>query len=371
MKSAETNMPLQDTPTASELPKTQTNLMKIALPSFAIILALAVSVVLSFEYDFFSTWLSFAFMCLVPTQLVITMVWKTQYPTFMGKLPQPMKGICFTLITIGIGSVAGYLMFTFAGKGIGPPTPMLMNYTIMVIVVTFWFVPILNCWPLTAITKNPLALGLGSLMMCYGIAWILFRVFFNFSFMEGAPVYVESLDPKGLLQGWTALSFFVTTVQVILILLLSDMSLVPKIPGFNKQPLSGLLAAVVILVFSAAIWFLFVKGFGLDPAVYLIKVPVCFIFGVFMVNTMMQGQLLAELQQPMRGLMLTVLAGICALGMYYVYAFAAPILAGVPLPSGAPAYQLELWIANALLAVTFPIIVIVADYFEFWPFKRN
>lgn len=56
--------------------------------------------------------------------------------------------------------------------------------------------------------------------------------------------------------------------------------------------------------------------------------------------------------------------------MYYVYAAAGPVFTGINLHSGSPGYELELWIANALLGITFPIIVVVAKYFDFWPVKR-
>ena len=38
----------------------------------------------------------------------------------------------------------------------------------------------------------------------------LFRVFFDYDFMKGAPVYVAALDPHGLLNAWDALAFYVT-----------------------------------------------------------------------------------------------------------------------------------------------------------------
>lgn len=346
------------------------SLLGVAVLSFVIILILAAVVLSAFEYHFFSTWVAFVFMCAVPSQLVIALLWETNYPPAIGKLSQPLKGICLTLMTVVLAGIIAFLMFTFAGKSVGPPTPMLMNFTIMTVVSTFWVLPIMNCWPITVFTKNPLIIGIGSLLMSYGIAWILFQTFFSFTFMAQAPVYVEALDPKGLFMSWTAISYFVTTTMAILILILSDMTLVPKIPGCDKQPLSGLIATGMVLIITTVIWILFTQVFGMDKAVFMVRIPVCFIFGVFMVNTMMQEQLLANLPQPARGLVLTGLALFCAVVMYYIYAFFGPILTGIPLLSGPPTYDIELWIANALLAITFPIITFVANYFGFWPVKR-
>ena len=33
-------------------------------------------------------------------------------------------------------------------------------------------------------------------------------------------------------------------------------------------------------------------------------------------------------------------------------------------------YQEELWLASALLGLTFPVLVVVTDYFDFWPLKK-
>ena len=43
------------------------------------------------------------------------------------------------------------------------------------------------------------------------------------------------------------------------------------------------------------------------------------------------------------------------------------LLVGIELPSGAPGYEYELWLVNALLSVTFPFLIFFAAYFGFWP----
>jgi hypothetical protein len=57
--------------------------------------------------------------------------------------------------------------------------------------------------------------------------------------------------------------------------------------------------------------------------------------------------------------------------MYWLYLAAAPLLTGRALASGAPAYELELWLASAMLAVTFPLIVLATDFLAFWPLRRG
>ena len=47
------------------------------------------------------------------------------------------------------------------------------------------------------------------------------------------------------------------------------------------------------------------------------------------------------------------------------------LLVGIELPSGAPGYEYELWLVNALLSVTFPFLIFYAAYFGFWPLAHE
>lgn len=38
--------------------------------------------------------------------------------------------------------------------------------------------------------------------------------------------------------------------------------------------------------------------------------------------------------------------------------------------AGAPGYYLELWLASAMLGMTFPVIVAYTAGFDFWPLTR-
>ncbi len=346
------------------------SLFLLAVPAFILILAIAAVIIGSFEYQFFSTWVCFVFMCAVPAQLVMGMVWKCSQPSFVTQLGQPAKGVVLLLTTAAIAAAVAVLTFSLVGQRIGPPTPMLIQYIIMTVIVTFWFVPVMNCWPLPRFISNPLLLGLGALLFVYIFSWILFVIFFDFSAMAGAPFYVESLDPKGLFSSGTALSFVVTITGAILILLLTDMTLLTKVTGKLEQPMMGIVGTLAVLAMTWACWYLFVQVLGVDKTTYFVKVPICFVFGVFLADTLMQHQLFAGMAQPKRGLLLTLLAAFYGFIMYFLYAAFGPLLTGVDLPAGAPTYDQELFVANALLSITFPVIVTVSDYFEFWPIKR-
>lgn len=345
-------------------------LLMTGVKSFTIILALVALILSSFEYNFFSTWVVFVFMCGVPVQLVMTMQMEMNYPRCIGRMSQPGKGIIMTIFTIVVAMTVASLLFYIVGHGVGPPQPMLIMYTIMSVVVTFWFIPVMDSWPLSKLTSHPLILGVGSLVVSYSLALFLFRVLFDFSFMRESPAYVELLDPKGSLMAWTAISFFVTTNAAMLLLLLTEKTIVSQFLKNPRQPMLGMLSTGFILVVGLLCYGFFVGILNLDRAVYMVRVPVCYIFGVFLVDPLMQHQIFDRMQQPVRGLCLSALAVLFAFVMYYFYAAFAPLLTGVDLLSGWPGYDLELWIANALLGITFPVIVIVAKFFDFWPVKR-
>ncbi len=73
--------------------------------------------------------------------------------------------------------------------------------------------------------------------------------------------------------------------------------------------------------------------------------------------------------QPVRGLASAVLAAVIGLVLAGLYAVLATRVSG-DVPFGGPGYQGEVWLASALLAVTFPLLSVVIDCFGFWPARR-
>jgi hypothetical protein len=53
-----------------------------------------------------------------------------------------------------------------------------------------------------------------------------------------------------------------------------------------------------------------------------------------------------------------------------MYRALAPSVTGT-LPSGPPTYDQEIWLASALLAVTFPFLIFFAEFFKFWPLGKS
>ncbi len=53
-----------------------------------------------------------------------------------------------------------------------------------------------------------------------------------------------------------------------------------------------------------------------------------------------------------------------------MYGALAPMVTGVVNP-GPPTYDYEIWLASALLSVTFPFLIFYAEYFKFWPLQKS
>jgi hypothetical protein len=291
-------------------------------------------------------------------------------PAFATKQKQPLRGILHILFNAVIAVVVGPIIWMVAGAGVNPPAPMLAMYSVCAVAVTFWLTIMWGGWPFTSISKNPLVGGLTVLIAAYAITLGLFKIFFNYEFMQGAPVYVASLDPHGMFNGWSAMVFFVTFLVGLFGLLHFDLWPLTSSPSIMKQPTLGIVWTLLALAVAAILFGIGVNGLGMDPAIFMVKVPVPFIFGTIVTLNMLQGSLFAKMKQPVKGLASVVAAVIIGEGLAAMYGALAPVVSG-DVKSGPPAYDFEIWLASALLAVTFPFLIFYADYFKMWPLKKD
>jgi hypothetical protein len=341
-------------------------LRRAALATLVVMMLTAV-ICAGFSGRMLTTWVALFFVAATPAEIVLALLWRAQHPAFVAQLSQPMKGIVLTSITASCGVVIGLTLFHFAGEDIGPPTPMLIMLSMLSVVTTLWLIPVWHCWPVSALTSNQTTLGIGILVASYALAMVLFRFAFNFSFLATTPVYVASLDPGGWLNAWTALSASVTSVAAILVAIQFDFWPVSILFRSRAQPVFGAVASFYVVVIAAALYFLFTHIVGLDPVQHLVRIAVSLIYGIFLVDLMTRHELFAAWGQPRRGIGLTVIAACLAAVIYPLYAGGAHLLTGETMASGAPTYELEIWVATAMLGITFPLMVVIADFFEFWP----
>ncbi|CAA7625564.1 conserved membrane hypothetical protein [Candidatus Terasakiella magnetica] len=346
-------------------------ILGIAATLVAVILSLTICS--RFDPATFGSWVALLVMSAIPLQIVIGLVWQSKYPGFLDGMAQPGRGIAIVFMMAAAAAIVTPAILSVVGGWALPPTPFVIMYTIVSVCTAFWLVAVFQCWPMSAVSGHPAVIGIGVYVLAYVSAWVLFRTCFDFGAMKDAPFYIAALDPKGAFPAWNALSYIVTTVAVIMWFVMLDFwptaTLATMIPALGRQPLFGLTSAVLVLAIAAGLWLLGVRVLHMDVVDYMVRVPVSALFGEFIMLVMMQTAPFQTVRQPLKGLILLVLVVILAVAMYAVYKTAATILVGA-MPSGAPTYGMDLWIATAMLSVTFPVFVAMGDGFAFWPLSR-
>lgn len=356
-----------------------TNTITTGLLGIILVLTISALCIFPFELQFFVQWVTMAFMAATPAQIILGLLWENKTPHFINKYPAPVKGLILTLITIFAAIVVfkSLLVFISGGHGI---TPMLSQYTIMTINLTLFIILIWECWPFSKVSANPKVIGLLTLVAVYPISYALWSVFFDYGNLAAinSPVYFTDIDPNGLFDMWQSIAFAVTVTAAVIVHILFDFWPITKLCGITKnsklakQPVKGLISTGYLLVLSWLIYYLFVTVLNMDQVDFMVRVPVCMIFGTLLVHNMMQDGLFIHLKQPVRGIMLLLCCVVATVVMHKLYVLASTMHAGYELGTGAKGgYAQEIWIASAMLGVTFPVIFVVSGFFDFWPIKRN
>jgi len=84
---------------------------------------------------------------------------------------------------------------------------------------------------------------------------------------------------------------------------------------------------------------------------------------------MLQGSLYGTLTQPGKGVATVVTIALVGGLLAKVYGTLSPMITGTLKP-GLPTYDFEIWLASALLSVTFPSLVFYAEFFKLWPLRK-
>jgi hypothetical protein len=342
----------------------------LGIASSVLVIAVSLGFIALFAFPIFATWVAFLTICFIPMQIVISVTWGCKHPEFAAKRSQPAKGLLFTLLALAVGAVVAVVHFTTVGGRINPPPPMLAMCIISSVIITFWLAIMWGGWPFTQLIKSPVAAGLVMLVACYAINYLLFRLFFDYGFMRGAPVYVPSLDPHGLFNAWNALVFYVTVIAVMFLSLNFDLWPFTASPTLMRQPVLGIVWTVMILAIGGLAFYLGVGVLKMDVVSFMVRVPIPFVFGTIIVLNMMHGSLFGRLTQPLKGALNSIASAAIGTALALLYGALAPVITGVVKP-GPPGYDFEIWLASALLAVTFPFLILYAEFFKMWPLHKE
>ena len=319
-------------------------------------------------------WIVFLFLAATPTQIIVGIFWNNNLPFIKGldKKSQPLKGIVLTCFSGLMGFLVASFSLLVLGKGISAPTPQLVHFLIIAIIIMIWFAIVVNFWPFVNKIKNSTLIGISTLVTVYLLAFLVWNSFFDYTSVAGlAPWYSEILDPKGIYDFVPAIVFIITTCPIILYLSLFDGWLLDRW-NKGKQPGKMIMNTIIVLLISLGFQWFFSSVLGMDLMVYMVMVPVCMVFGVFVVNNLTRFMLFEDMGQPFKGIYKMIVATLVGFVMYMIYYNVADFLTGIPMASGREGnYQLDLWIADTMLGVSFPLIIIITGFFNFWPILRN
>jgi hypothetical protein len=302
-------------------------------------------------------------------EVMMLALWRLERPRWMAAQAQPLRGILLTLVALIGGAVICAVSFELVGGGMSPPAPMVIQFTIVGVVMTFLVSIVWGGWPSNALVKGTTGAGILQLAIGYLLNFLLFRMLFNYAFMQGAPVYVASLDPHGVFSAAQVLPLYVTVLAAMFTVIGFDLWPLTKNPRVMQQPVLGVVWMLVILAVGGAVFYAGTVMFQMDPTIYLVTVPVAYIFGKIVVLNMCENSLFAGQSQPVKGLLNLVAAIVIGGVLFLIYQALMPAVSGA-LPSGPPAYDAQIWLASALLAMTFPLLVFYAAFFNFWPLRK-
>lgn len=316
------------------------------------------------------TWVSFCLISVIPMEIVIGIAWGCKKPEFAASRPQPIKGLLLILSTLLVGAVGGAATRAVVGANVNPPVPMLMMCTIAMVVVTFTATIMFGGWPFSSFIKDPVAAGLSMLATCYVINFLLFRLFFDYAFMRGAPVYVAPLDPHGLFNANLALVFYITFNSTMFRVLNFDLWPFTLSASLTKQPVLGLAWTLLCLVLVGVVFYIGIFTLRIDPLQFMVRVPIPFIFGTIIVMNMLHGTLFRNFAQPVRGVLNALTSAAIGTVLALLYGALSHSVSG-PLRSGPPANDFEIWLASALLGVTFPFLIFYSEFLQFWQLRKH
>lgn len=334
----------------------------IMVLSWAIIWALGVTL--------FMGWASYVIIAAVPFALVVGVFWKSGRPTALAALPQPIKGLGYLAISVVVAAIVAVSHYLWRGGGQATPPPMIVMAIISSVTVAFFLTIALGCWPFTLL-PNKLAGGVALLVTAYLVNLAMTERLFNFEFAKGAPFYRPELDPGGAFNAWSAVNVITCALAVLFIFLLFDMWPVSAFPALQRQPVFGLVVTAVCIVAGWAIAWFGTSVLDMPAPTFMVKVAITYLFGAIVLLNMFGGAPFSGLAQPLRGVANFITAGVIGWTLAALYQAVMPLLSG-PLPAGPEGdFAAEVWLANALLAVTFPIMAWWGDFFGQWPFVRS
>lgn len=317
--------------------------------------------------DLFMGWASYAIMGAIPFAIVVGAFWQGGEPRAVAGLSQPVRGLVYLALAVVAAALVSVVHFAWRGGGQQTPPPFAVMVIITSVVTTFFLAIAMGGWPFVLI-RNKLLGGVLLLVAAYSLNAVLTTLLLDFGFAQGAPFYEAGLDPGGAFNAWAVVAVFVTALAVMFLFLTVEVWPLTAVPGLRTQPLLGIVWTAVCFVAGWAIVEAGTAITGWASATFMAQVSIPFLFGAIIVLQMLGGTAFARVAQPWRGLLRALTSALVGVALALVYSALMPVLSGETLPGGETGgFAAELWLANSLLAVTFPLLAFYGDFFQLWP----
>lgn len=337
----------------------------LGIVATAIAIVISLGIIGLMSPDFFMNWASYFIMCALPFTIVVGAFWKGEEPKPIATLGQPLRGIAFLIIAAIVAAIVGLIHMYARGGGQAPPPPIAVMTIITSVVTAFFMAIVFGGWPFSLI-KNKVVAGFALLIGIYVVNALVFQLM-NFGFASGAPFYRPELDPGGPFGAWDLVTVMVSALAILFVFLNLDLWPLNKLKGLGQGPLFGLVWALVCFALG---WVLFAAGTaitGMPAPTFLVTVPIPLLFGLIITLQMLGGSILGSAKQPVKGLVNVLIAAVVGGLLAFIYSKLMPVLSAA-FPSGPEGdFAAQVWLANALLAMTFPIFAFFGDYFQLWP----
>ena len=93
----------------------------VGVAATVLVIALSLGFISLFSFPLFTGWISYFLLCLVPIEVVASVIWAAEQPKILGALSQPARGLSFVLLCIVVGAIVAPLQFVLAGGRIALP----------------------------------------------------------------------------------------------------------------------------------------------------------------------------------------------------------------------------------------------------------
>ena len=235
----------------------------LGIVATAVVVAVSLGFLALFDFPTFVGWVSFVMLALIPPQIVTAVI--ATNPPFAPPT-QPARGAVMLAATAVTGFILAPIVWMLVGEGVSPPGPIPSQFAVIVVPTTFFLAIAFGGWPFTRLSRNMGVAGFLLLVTAYLLTYALFRVFFNYEFLQGAPVYLESA-PAGMFNAVAALVFYVTMLAGMFLMLHFDLWPLTSSPALMKQPVLGVVWAIIAAAVGAIVMAVATRSTGARPDV--------------------------------------------------------------------------------------------------------